>query len=337
MFGIRFIRFDAMTFVLQYKKGLIAREGRGLSFWYFAPNSSIVAIPMGSDDAPFIFEETTADFQTVTVQGQITYKIQDPKQLADLLDFTVDFRGLRKSEDHEKLSQRLVNEAQTATTTFLQSLNVREAIRSTKALEAQIMKGLSESEAVRLLGIEALSVTILGVKPNPEMARALEAETREGLQQEADEAIYARRKFAVVQERTIKESELNTEIAVEEKKKQIHEKKMEAEVQKAENNRKLREMKVAADISIENERKSLIDLLSENKRKQAETEAFRLQKILDQYKGMDWKTLLAISGNNDAKMNISLAFRELAENADKIGTLNITPDLLQQLTEPVKE
>ena len=46
-------------------------------------------------------------------------------------------------------------------------------------------------------------------------------------------------KFAVEQERTIKESELNTEIAVEEKKKQIAEKKMEAEVQKAENNRKV--------------------------------------------------------------------------------------------------
>ena len=90
MLGIRFIRFDAMTYVIHYKKGEIVREGRSLSFWYFAPNSSIVAIPIGSDDAPFIFEETTADFQTVTVQGQITYKIQDPKQLADLLDFTVD-------------------------------------------------------------------------------------------------------------------------------------------------------------------------------------------------------------------------------------------------------
>ncbi|MEM7104975.1 MAG: SPFH domain-containing protein [Bacteroidota bacterium] len=333
MFGIRFIKFDAMTYVIQYKSGKVKREGRGLSFWYYAPNTSIVAIPIGSDDAPFIFEETTSDFQTVTVQGQITYKIQDPKQLAELLDFTVNNRGGRKSEDYEKLAQRLVNEAQTATTTFLQGLNVREAIRSSKALEAQIINGLLGSEAVRLLGIEPLSVTILGVKPNPEMARALEAETREGLQQEADEAIYARRKFAVDQERTIKESELNTEIAVEEKKKQISEKKMEAEVQKAENNRKLREMKVAADISIEEERKQLIELLSDNKKRQAETEAYRLQKLLGQYKDMDWKTLLAINGKNDAKLNIALAFRELAENADKIGSLNITPDLLTQLVE----
>jgi len=33
----------------------------------------------------------------------------------------------------------------------------------------------------------------------------------------------------------------------------------------------------------------------------------------------------------DAKDNIAFAFRELAENADKIEHLNISPDLLQTL------
>src|ERR1019366_3725274 len=53
------------------------------------------------------------------------------------------------------------------------------------------------------------------VKPAPETSRALEAEAREALQRRADEAIYARRNAAVTEERLIKESELNTEIAVE--------------------------------------------------------------------------------------------------------------------------
>ena len=48
---------------------------------------------------------------------------------------------------------------------------------------------------------------------------------------------YERRNFAVEQERKIKESELNTEIAVEEKQKQIDEKRMEADVQREENNK----------------------------------------------------------------------------------------------------
>ena len=84
------------------------------------------------------------------------------------------------------------------------------------------------------------------------------ADTIEKLEHEADLAIYERRNFAVEQERKIKESELNTEIAVEEKQKQIAEKRMESDVQKAENDRRLREMKVQADISVENQRKQLI-------------------------------------------------------------------------------
>ena len=46
MFGIKHIKFDSMTYVLHFKNGNIKREGRGLSFFYFAPNSSIAAIPM---------------------------------------------------------------------------------------------------------------------------------------------------------------------------------------------------------------------------------------------------------------------------------------------------
>ena len=59
------------------------------------------------------------------------------------------------------------------------------------------------------------------------------------------------------------------------------------------------------------------------------------------------KLLVAISGGidsvvltyllHDLKFNISLAFRELAENAGKIGNLNISPDLLDSLLKESKE
>jgi len=58
---------------------------------------------------------------------------------------------------------------------------------------------------------------VFKVKPTPETARALEARAREAILREADEAIYERRKFAVENERTIKQSELDTEVAIEEK------------------------------------------------------------------------------------------------------------------------
>ncbi|WP_345991199.1 SPFH domain-containing protein [Chryseobacterium sp. Chry.R1] len=320
-----------MTYVLHFKNGKTVREGRGLSFFYFAPNSSIVAIPMGSNDLPFIFNENTLDYQTVKIQGQISYKIIDPKALSNTLDFTVNESGVYKKNDIEKLNQRIINLAQTSTSSFIHDMSLKDAIRSAKKIEEHILEGLKASETIQTMGIEILGASILAVQTTPEMARALETETREKLQQQADEAIYERRNFAVEQERKIKESELNTEIAVEEKQKQIEEKRMETEIQQEENNKILREMKIAADISVENQRKQLIEQKTENDRKEAETQGYVLETSLKPYKEMDWRILSALSGNQDARSNIALAFRELAENAGKIGNLNISPDLLENL------
>ena len=331
MFGLKHIKFDSMTYVMHYKNGEVFREGRGLSFFYFSPNSSIVAIPMGSNDLPFIFNETTSDYQEVTIQGQISYKVSDPKVLADNLDFTVTDKGYYKNNDIEKLNQRIINEAQTATASFIHSISLKEAIRSAKKIEVNILDGLKKSPAINLLGIEILGASILAIQATPEMARALETETRERLQQEADQAIYERRNFAVEQERKIKESELNTEIAVEEKQKQIAEKKMESDVQKAENDRKLREMQLAADIAVEEQRKLLIEQKTENDKKEAETQGNVLETTLKPYREMDWRVLTALNNNADPKFNIALAFRQLAENAEKIGNVNISPELLDSI------
>lgn len=331
MFGIKHIKFDSMTYVLHYKNGKISKEGRGLSFFYFAPNSSIVAIPLGSNDLPFIFSESTNDYQTVNIQGQISYKIANAKTLADVLDFSVNDNGQYKKNDIEKLNQRIINEAQTATSSFIHEIKLKDAIRSAKQIEEKILEGLNASKAITMLGIEILGANILAIQATPEMSRALETETREKLQQEADQAIYQRRNFAVEQERKIKESELNTEIAVEEKQKQIAEKRMESDVQKAENERKLREMQLSADIAVENQRKEFIEQKTANDKKEAETQGYVIETTLKPYKDIDWKTLTALNNNPDPKFNISLAFRQLAENADKIGNLNISPDLLDSI------
>jgi hypothetical protein len=58
---------------------------------------------------------------------------------------------------------------------------------------------------------------------------------------------------------------------------------------------------------------------------------------LKPYKELDWKILTALNNNTDPKFNISLAFRELAENAGKIGNLNISPELLDNLLNDKKK
>ena len=107
MFGIGFVKFQPGEYVLKYKNGKIVKEGAGLSFYYYEPTTSIMVIPVGSTDVPFIFEEVTADFQSVTVQGQITFRIVEQMNLAGVLYYTIDLiRGKKYvSDDPQKLQQ----------------------------------------------------------------------------------------------------------------------------------------------------------------------------------------------------------------------------------------
>lgn len=309
-----FAKFGPMEYVIHYSDGKVRREGRGLSFFYWVPTSTIVAVPVGSADVPFVFNQVTQDFQTVTIQGQLTYRVTEPRRLAEVLDFTTGRLSGYRSKDPDKLPQRLINQAQTVTGTLMAQLTLRDALRSAPLMTEAILAGLRNSPAIQALGVEPLNVAIVAISPTPEMARALEAEAREGLQQEADMAVYARRDNAVAQERKIKESELYTEIAVEEKKRQI------------------REMQVQADVSVEEQRRQLVAVQADNERTTAEARAFAMKATLEPLKNVDWRTLTAIThGGSDTRLAIAHAFRELAENAGKIGVLNISPDLLDNL------
>lgn len=311
---VRFLKAGPTQYVMQFTGGRVKREGAGLSFFYWEPTTTLVLVPLSSADVPFAFQETTADFQTVTVQGQLTWRVADAKKLAGLLDYSVTRAGAWKSDDPQKLEERLVHTAQILTRGVVGKLSLTEALASSEALAAAVLSGLRSSEAVQLLGVELLSVAVLSLKPTPEMARALEAEAREALQKKSDEAIYERRTAAVEQERRVKESELQTEVMVEQKRRHI------------------RETKMAADIAMEKEREQLVEQSAANDKKAAEARAWALSKQLEPLRTMDWKVLSALSaGGGDPGTMIAVAFRELAENAERIGELNISPDLLRAL------
>jgi hypothetical protein len=230
MLGFRYIKFQPNQYVLKFENGKIKKEGAGLSFWYFAPSTSLVSVPMGSIDTPFIFEETTADYQAVTVQGQVSFRIAEPKKLASLLNYTLDALGKNYvAEDHEKLPQRVINATQVLTRKVVSSLSLKQTLSSSESIVNSVTQGLKNSEELRSLGLEILGFSILAIRPNKETARALEAEVREQILKGADDATYARRNSALEQERKIKENELNTEIAVENKRRQIREAQMDAE------------------------------------------------------------------------------------------------------------
>lgn len=314
MLGIRFAKFPPTTYVLHYKNGQVVREGAGLSFFYFAPTSTLVAVPVAGVDMPFVFDERTRDFQTLTVQGQLAYRVTDPKKLASVLDYSVDPRGAYVSDDPDALGERLIAATQAVISSLTQSMTLKAALGSAARIGEEALPRLAQSEAVATLGIAIQGLTVLSVRPTPEMSKALEAEAREALQRNADQAIYLRRNAAVEEERRIKESELETELAVEERR------------------RGIREAQMAAEIAVEEKRATWIDQRVQNDRKDADARAYALEAQLKPLKEMDWRILMAAgAAGADPKVLISMAFRDLAENASKIGELNVTPDLLKAL------
>lgn len=333
MFGIQYLKIPPTQYVLYYRGGKLKRSGAGLAFFYFRPSASIVIVPIGSADVPFIFNEITSDFQAITVQGQLIYRVQDPKLIASLLNYTV--MGAANhyiSEDPQKLPQRLINLLQVLVRAEVQRLPLQDAIYATDTVATSVLTKLKAGSELAALGVEVLGLSIQAIKPVPEMARALEAETHEELLRRADRAIYDRRNAAVEQERKIKENELNTEIAVEEKKRQIRETMVEADLAVEAKEQQVRTAKLNGEIALENERKQLVAARAENLKAEADVQAYSMEASLQPLQKLDASVLQMLSiQNTDPRLMVSLALKEIAQNAGKIGNLNISPELFELL------
>ena len=109
MLAIKFIKVPPTSYLIQYKKGQIVMEGLGSPVFILRRPPRWWWCQWPVVEAPFIFNEVTADFQAVTIQGRVTYRVDDPKKLAQLMDFTLDSTGAQYvSEDNQKLPQRVV-------------------------------------------------------------------------------------------------------------------------------------------------------------------------------------------------------------------------------------
>ncbi|MFF2019241.1 SPFH domain-containing protein [Paenibacillus sp. NPDC058177] len=333
MFGFRFVKFQPSEYVLKVKNGKVVREGIGLSFHYYAPTTSVVVVPVSSIDVPFIFEEITHDYQTVTVQGQLTYRIVDYRKTTQILNYTYNLKkNMYLSDDPGKLAQRVINIAKVLTKKQMEQLPLRDAIQSSERLARSITQEIARNEEIEKLGIELMGLSILAIVPNKETLRALEAQAREEILRDADNALYERRNASIEQERRVKENELSTEIAVETKKKQIRETQLDAERAVKQKQNQMKEEQLSFDTALEEKKQELIELAIVNKKAEADARAYELSAIMNSLQNVAPNVLQALTqvGMNPEKL-IAIAFQDLAGNAGKIGQLNITPDLLQGL------
>jgi len=341
MLGMRFIKADPTTYLMQVKGGKIVREGTGLAFFYYAPATSLMAVPMGSQSLPYIFEQVSADFQTLTVQGNLAYRIADPKKTAGMLNFTLrpDGKGYA-SEDPAQLRTRVEGIVEVLIRLALGAQPLKAALQAGDRIAREVEAALKTHAEIEALGLDVLSFSVAAVKPKAETARALEAEVREQILKAADDAVYARRNAAVENERAIKQSELDTEIAVELKQRTIRETRMEADAAVQQRQAHLHAAEMEANISLESRRQEFVALEADNTRTTAEAQAHRIGAMMKALESTDPRVVQALATMGMAPGQlIALAFGGIAEKAESIGSLNVSPELLQSLLKsaPVKQ
>ncbi|MDR1350880.1 MAG: SPFH domain-containing protein [Zoogloeaceae bacterium] len=330
---VRFARFEPNRYVFRYRGKKITAEGAGLSFFYFVPTTSLLVAPIGSEDAPFMLSEISSDFQELTLQGQITYRISDPARAVKMLNYAINTQSLvYLSDDPQKLPERLINLALVVLKGTVQHMRLKEALVSADELARKAGQALAEHEMVKTLGVEILGLSVAAIKPTPETAKALEAETREEILKESDQAIFLRRNYAIEQERIIRESELNTEIAVENKNREIQETRMETERQAMKKEQEMAEERLTFEVQQEERNQALVDLQARNAKAEADAKAYALKVVMGVYEQTNPEVLKVLTNAGlDSGRLLAHAFQGIAEQAEKIGNLNITPDLLNAI------
>ena len=301
---LRHLRAEPTGHVLHYRRGALVRQGAGLAFWFRPIHTAVAEVPIDDRELPFLFHVRSSDFQELTVQGAIAFRVADPELLARRVDFTVDLLGGRWTQAPlEQVAALLSQLAQQFVIDELVRLDVRTILSGGVApIRDRIAAGLRAEPALAELGLDVVAVRVAALSPTAEVEKALRQPTREAIQQRADEATFSRRALAVEKERAIAENELQNRIELARRQEQLVS-------QDAANQ--------GVDAQATDERARL------TARREADTidlvEAARLRAERER---------ASIQAAMPADVLLALALRELAGGLDE---LTVTPDLIAPL------
>jgi regulator of protease activity HflC (stomatin/prohibitin superfamily) len=220
---LRHLRADVSSHVLHYKGERLVRSGRGLSFWFLPMSSSVAEVPVDDREVSVIVHGRSSDYQDVAVQGVVTYRVVDPRIVAQRVDFTIDLAsGAHTKQPLEKIALLLAQMSHQHAWTYIATTPVTKILSEGHArIREAVETALREDAAIHDMGIEIVSVRISSVAPSAELEKALEAPTREHIQQVSDEAAFSRRAMAVDKERAIQENALKNQIELAKREEQL--------------------------------------------------------------------------------------------------------------------
>jgi regulator of protease activity HflC (stomatin/prohibitin superfamily) len=268
----------------------------------------VVEVPTDDRDLTLVIHGRSSDYQDVTVQGILTYRTADPARLAGRVNFSLDLTsGEYESEPIDRVEVLLSQLAQEEVLRYLARTPIRELLSDGIArLREAVDAALAAAPQVPEFGLTVSGVRITGVRPNPDLEKAIEAPVREKIKQESDEAAFARRALAVEKERAIAQNELQSRIELARREQQL------IEQEGANAKRKATDQAESAQIT-------------------ATAEAGRIEAVEGARQQVEAKRIEALQ---DAPGSVlaTIAATGFAEHITSIANLQITPDLLSTIT-----
>ena len=360
-FGIvTHLRSEPNFHVIRFRNGRKTASGKGLSFWFMPIDTSIAEVPTDDRELQYIFQGRSQDFQSVTVQGELTYRVIDPEVLANRIDFSIDIKsGLRLGEPIDQLSTLFTGMVRKYAIKYLARKSVRELItEGPEQIQHAIETGFADETVFADMGLQTVSLRVVEVKPIAELEKALQVPTRERIQQNADEATFERRALAVEKESAIAENELQNRIDLANREEQLITQEGQNECRRVQEEATASETRVKARLEREHleteasaEQQRILDAAgndgkrldaktsAQNRRVlgAAEADAIRSEGLAEAQKveavglaeAAGERERMRVYENLPANVVFALALREIAGKLKKIEHINITPDLLQ--------
>ncbi len=295
MFGFRYLKSKPTDFVVLYRGGRVVRQGLGLAGFVYMPFATGAAVPTDARDEIFAVEAMTVDYQTITIQGLISFRIKDASIAAARQDFSINLMtGAHTGEPMKQIVERLRAIAQTACRDALVRSTLDAALNKSDELSQVIMRGIADDKRLAADGIAVDRVLVLSLKPTPEIRKALEANLREQLLRQADAAMFERRRAATTDEHDLK-------------------------LRDEKNKRELAENALANEQALESERRKVAEVRAETSKAEASADAEALRIRLKPWSEIPPQQIAA------------MAFKDWANRETALASLSIGGDALERL------
>src|SRR5690242_8460254 len=163
---VRHLRVSPTAHIRALSRGKVVHDGPGLAFWFRPLTAAMSEVPLDDRELPLLFHARTADFQDVTVQASVTYRIVDPTLAAQRIDFAIDTEtGRWRASPLEQVAGLLTETAQQHGLALLARTPLTSAlVDGIGAVRARMSDGLAGDDRLTETGIAVIGVRVVAIR-----------------------------------------------------------------------------------------------------------------------------------------------------------------------------